>query len=345
MHALQLVDWKHPPELTEIADPEPGAGQVRVRIGAAGACHSDLHLMDDFEGGLLPWGPPFTLGHENAGWVDALGPGVRGLEIGEPVAVYGPWGCGRCHRCAEGMENYCVHQADGPAGGGLGLDGGMAELMIVPDARLLVPIGDLRPVDAAPLTDAGLTPYHAIKRSLPLLGPGSTAVVVGAGGLGHLAIQILEALTPAQVIAVDRRPDALALAAEVGADRTVLADDDAAEHVRAMTGGIGADVVLDLVGSDSTLRFGAAVARSLGHLTIVGIAGGTFPVGFFTVPYELSVATTYWGSRPELIEVLELARTGKIRAHVHEFRLADAPSVYDQMRAGALSGRAVVVPG
>jgi propanol-preferring alcohol dehydrogenase len=301
--------------------------------------------MDDFEGGLLPWGPPLTLGHENAGWVDALGAGVTGLEIGEPVAVYGPWGCGRCHRCAEGMENYCVHQADGAAGGGLGLDGGMAEHMIVPDARLLVPIGDLRPVDAAPLTDAGLTPYHAIKRSLPVLGPGSTAVVIGAGGLGHLAVQILDALTPAQVVAVDRRPDALALAEEVGADRTVLADDDAVQHVRGMTRGVGADLVLDLVGSDATLRFGTAVARSLGHLTIVGIAGGTLPVGFFTVPYELSVATTYWGSRPELMEVLELARAGKVRAHVHEFRLADAPSVYDRMRAGALSGRAVVVPG
>jgi propanol-preferring alcohol dehydrogenase len=344
MRALRLVDWKHPPELTEVTDPEPGPGQVRVRVGAAGACHSDLHLMDDFEGGLLPWGPPFTLGHENAGWVESVGPGVTRFEIGEPVAVYGPWGCGRCHRCAQGLENYCVHQAEGAAGGGLGLDGGMAELMIVPDARLLVPIGDLRPSEAAPLTDAGLTPYHAIKRSLPLLGPGSTAVVVGAGGLGHMAIQILEALTPAQVIAVDRRADALELAEQVGADRTVIADDAAAREVRGMTGDVGADVVLDLVGSDETLRLGAAVARSLGHLTIVGIAGGTLPLGFFTVPYELSVATTYWGSRPELIEVIELARTGKIRAHVHEFRLTDAASVYDQMRAGALSGRAVVIP-
>jgi propanol-preferring alcohol dehydrogenase len=315
-----------------------------VRIGGAGACHSDLHLIDDFEGGLLPWGPPFTLGHENAGWVESLGAGVTGLEIGAPVAVYGPWGCGRCHRCAEGMENYCVHQAEGAAGGGLGFDGGMAELMIVPDARLLMPIGDLRPADAAPLTDAGLTPYHAVKRSLPLLGPGATAVVVGAGGLGHMAIQILEALTPAQTIAIDRRPDALELAEQVGADHTLLFDADAVGDVRKMTSDVGADVVLDFVGSDETLRFGAAVTRSMGHLTLVGIAGGTLPVGFFTVPYELSVATTYWGSRPELMEVIELAQTGKIRPHIHLFSLDDAPSVYEQMRAGALSGRAVVVP-
>ena len=344
MRALRLVDWKHPPELMEVADPEPGPGQVRVRIGGAGACHSDLHLIDDFEGGLLPWGPPFTLGHENAGWVDSLGPGATGVEIGEPVAVYGPWGCGRCHRCAQGMENYCVHQAEGPAGGGLGLDGGMAEHLVVPDVRLLVPIGDLRPADAAPLTDAGLTPYHAVKRSLPLLGPGSTAVVIGAGGLGHMAVQILEALTPAQVVAVDRRIDALELAEQVGAHRTVLADDEAVNHVRAMTSGVGADVVLDFVGSDETLRQGTAMARSLGHLTIVGIAGGTLPLGFFTVPYELSVATTYWGSRPELIEVIELARTGRIRPHLHLVSLDDAPSVYEEMRAGKFAGRAVVIP-
>jgi propanol-preferring alcohol dehydrogenase len=344
MRALRLVEWKHPAELTEVAEPEPGPGEVRVRIGGAGACHSDLHLMDDFEGGLLPWGPPFTLGHENAGWVESIGAGATGVEIGEAVAVYGPWGCGRCHRCAQGMENYCVHQADGPAGGGLGLDGGMAEYLIVPDARLLVPIGDLHPADAAPLTDAGLTPYHAVKRSLPLLGPGSTAVVIGAGGLGHLAIQIVAASTPAQVIAVDRRVEALQLAEEVGADRSVLAGDDAAREVRSMTSGVGADVVLDFVGTDETLRSGAAMARSLGHLTLVGIAGGTLPLGFFTVPYELSVATTYWGSRPELIEVIELARAGKIRAQVQHFTLDEAPTVYERMRAGDVSGRAVVIP-
>jgi propanol-preferring alcohol dehydrogenase len=344
MRALRLVDWKHPPELVELPDPEPGPGEVRVRIGCAGACHSDLHLMDDFDAGLLPWGPPFTLGHENAGWVDVLGVGATGVEVGEPVALYGPWGCGRCHRCAQGMENYCIHQQEGAAGGGLGRDGGMAEFMIVPDARFLVPIGELSPVDAAPLTDAGLTPYHAVKRSLPLLGAGSTAVVVGAGGLGHMAVQILGALSPARVVAVDRRVEALELAAEVGAHHTVLVDDDPVAAVRDVTSGLGADVVLDFVGTDDTLRFGASVARSLGHLTLVGIAGGTLPLGFFTVAYELSVATTYWGSRPELIEVIELARTGRIRPQVEVFGLDDAASVYDHMRSGTLAGRAVIVP-
>lgn len=345
MQALQLTEWQHAPQLREVDEPDPAAGQVVVRIGGAGACHSDLHLLDEFAASPPGWTPPFTLGHENAGWVHAIGDGVVGVEIGEPVAVYGPWGCGRCHRCRQGMENYCERQAQiGASGGGLGLDGGMAALMLVPDARLLVPLGDLDPVDAAPLTDAGLTPYHAIKRSLPLLVPGATAVVIGAGGLGHMAIQILQALTPATIIAVDRRESALELAVEVGAHHGVVAGDDAAAEIRSLTGGRGADVVIDLVGADPTLALGAAVARAMGHLTVVGIAGGTLPVSFFTVPYELSVATTYWGSLPELMEVIALTQSGRIRAHVERCTLADAPAVYDRMRAGELAGRAVIVP-
>jgi propanol-preferring alcohol dehydrogenase len=345
MRALRLTSWKHQPELLEVADPEPAPGQVRVRIGAAGACHSDLHLMDDFDEGLLPWGPPFTLGHENAGWVEAIGAGATGLEIGEPVAVYGPWGCGRCHRCVQGLENYCIQQAELPvAGGGLGADGGMARHMIVPHARYLVPIGDLAPTDAAPLTDAGLTPYHAIKRSLPLLVPGTTAVVIGAGGLGHMAVQLLDALSPARIIAVDVRPEALSLASAVGASETLLMDDSALAAVRSATANVGADLVLDFVGNDATLRFGVAAARSMGHLTIVGLGGGTLELGFFSVPYELSIATTYWGSLPELTEVIALAQDGKIRAHVESFSLDDAAHAYELMRAGELQGRAVVVP-
>jgi propanol-preferring alcohol dehydrogenase len=159
-----------------------------------------------------------------------------------------------------------------------------------------------------------------------------------------MAIQILDALSPARVVAVDVNAGALELAHTVGAAETVPMDGDAVERVRAATNGIGADVVLDFVGTDETLRFGAGAARSLGHLTVVGIGGGTLPLGFFTVPYELSVATTYWGSIPELIEVIALARAGKIRAHVQQFSLDDAASAYERMRAGELHGRAVVVP-
>jgi propanol-preferring alcohol dehydrogenase len=348
MLALQLLEWKSEPKLMEVDEPRPGPGQVVVKIGGAGACHSDLHLMHDFEAGVLPWGPPFTLGHENAGWVHALGDGVTGFTVGQPVAVYGPWGCGSCARCRLGIETYCENPAAASVpggGGGLGLDGGMAEYLLVPDARHLVPLPDgLEPVQAAPLTDAGLTPYHAIRRSWPKLAPATHAVVIGVGGLGHLGVQILKATTATRVIAVDTRPAALQLAEECGADLTVRAGDEAAEQVRQATGGRGADLVLDFVGADATLALGAAVTRSLGDLTIVGIAGGTLPVSFFSVPYEVSIQTTYWGSRPELVEVLDLGARGLVRPKVTTFPLDQAMTAYHQMQHGELEGRAVIVP-
>jgi propanol-preferring alcohol dehydrogenase len=345
MKALQLTAFKQPGELVEIGEPEPGPGEVLIRIGGAGACHSDLHLMHDFEPGMLPWEPPFTLGHENAGWVEALGAGVVGVEVGEPVAVYGPWGCGRCRRCLQGMENYCERpDLVGAAAGGLGADGGMAPYMVVPSARHLVSIGDLDPADAAPLTDAGLTPYHALKRGLHLLTPGSTAVVIGAGGLGHLAVQMLRALTPATVIAVDQRAEALRLAESVGAHHGVVSDADVAATVLDISKGRGADVVLDVVGVDATLALGAAVSRTLGQLTIVGIGGGSLPMSYSATPYEVSVATTYWGSLPELHEVMALARSGMVTPHVTRFALDEAPTVYDRLAAGQIDGRAVIVP-
>jgi len=348
MRALRLLEWQSEPVLEEVAEPEPGPGQVVVRVGGAGACHSDLHLMDEFEAGLLPWGPPFTLGHENAGWVHALGPGVRGLEAGQPVAVYGPWGCGVCARCRLGIETYCENPVEAPVpggGGGLGLDGGMADLMLVPSARHVVPLPDgLDPVHAAPLTDAGLTPYHAVRRSLGKLTPGTTAVVIGVGGLGHVAVQILKAVTAASVVAVDTRTEALDLARSLGADVLVQSGDGSADQIREATRGRGADVVIDCVGSDSTLALGAATTRILGDLTIVGIAGGTLPLSFFSVAYEVSIQTTYWGSRPELVEVLDLAARGLVAPKITTYALDQGVEVYRHLRKGVVDGRAVIVP-
>jgi propanol-preferring alcohol dehydrogenase len=344
MHALQLVEFQQAPELREVADLDPAPGQVVIRVAGAGACHSDLHILHDFPPGLVPWPTPMTLGHENAGYVHALGAGVTGVEIGEPVAVYGPWGCGRCHRCRTGSENYCgVAHTNPIAGGGLGTHGGMAPLMLVPSARHLVPLGDLDPVLAAPLTDAGLTPYHAIARSRALLQPGATVVAIGVGGLGHLGVQILAATTAATIIAVDQRTEALALATDVGAHHAVLAESAAAE-IRGRTGGVGADVVLDFVGSDATLALAASVVRSAGHVTIVGLAGGALPVGQGRVPFGVSVSLTYWGSVTELIEVIALARAGAITPHVERFPLERAAEAYELLHAGKVRGRAVITP-
>src|SRR5580704_1787687 len=274
MRALQLKSFQSDPELVDLPEPEPGPGQVVIKVGGAGACHSDLHVMREFAEGMAPWGPPFVLGHEAAGWVHKTGGKVQNLEHGQPVAVYGLLGCGHCQPCAAGAENLCVHGMEGPPGIGFGVDGAMAEYLLVTDPRRLVPIGDLDPADVAPLTDAGLTPYRVIKKAQPKLTPGSHAVVIGAGGLGHLAIQILGALTPATVIAVDTSEPALALAREVGAAATVKAGDDAAKALKDATSGAGADVVLDFVGSAATIALGAAVAKAGADLVVIGAAGG-----------------------------------------------------------------------
>src|SRR5689334_23584782 len=249
MRAVQYRTVGAEPEVVEIDQPEPGPGQIRLRVTAAGLCHSDSFIMG-LPAEQYVYGLPLTLGHEGAGVVDALGDGVTGVAVGEPAAVYGPWGCGRCHACARGAENYCVNAAAlGIAPPGLGSPGALAEYLIVDDVRHLVPLGDLDPVATVSLTDAGLTPYHSIVSSLPRLWPGSTAVVIGAGGLGHVGIQIVRALSGATVIALDISEEKLALATEVGAHHVLRSDESAVAEIRSLTRGVGAEVVFDFVGA------------------------------------------------------------------------------------------------
>jgi alcohol dehydrogenase, propanol-preferring len=342
--AYRLPAWETRPRMEDVDVPEPGPGQVLIKVGGAGACHSDLHLSE-WPPGVVPFEPPFTIGHENAGWVEQVGPGVEGLELGEPVAVFGSWGCGRCAACRVSEENYCEHQAElGHFGGGLGLDGGMAEYMLVPHPRLLLPLGDLDPRDAAPLTDAALTPYQAVKRSLGILGPGSTAVVIGVGGLGHLAIQILSALCPAKVIAVDTSAEKLELAKRLGAEVAVAAGEGAAAEIREANKGRGADLVIDLVGAQETIDLAAAVVQFKSHLTVVGLAGGKLPFDFSALPFATQLTFISWGSGIELAEVLALAEAGKIETEVERFSLDQAEEAYRRVHDGTLSGRAVVCP-
>lgn len=345
MQAYRLTRWQEPARLEDVPVPEPRAGEVLVRIGGAGACHSDLHLMDWPEG-QLPFGPPFTLGHENAGWVAALGDGVDGLEIDEPVAVYGPWGCGRCRACRSSRENYCERQAEiGVFGGGLGRDGGMAPYMLVPSPRLLLPLGDLDPRDAAPLSDAALTPYHAIRRALGRLHPGTTAVVIGVGGLGQMAVQLLRALTSARIVSVDLDPAHLERSRDLGSDVQLLPDDRAAGEIGELTGGRGASLVLDVVGSTETIALATAVVAVDGQLTVLGLAGGSLEwTAMGVLPWASSLSSTYWGSAIELIEVLDLARAGRIHTDVERFPLAEAPAAYAALREGRIRGRAVICP-
>jgi propanol-preferring alcohol dehydrogenase len=308
-----------------------------IKIGGAGACHLDLDLMKDFgDGQLSPnrWNPPFTLGHENAGWIDSIGAGVSRFREGDPVAVYG---------AAAYVEG--GGEEGGRGGGGLGLDGGMAEYMLVPFERLLIDLPDgLKPVDAAPLTDAALTPYHAIKKSWAKLTPDAFIVIIGVGGLGHMAVQIAKVTTGATIIAIDSKSEALELATSLGAKYTFKVGDEIQSKVKDLTGGHGAEVVLDFVGNKQTMALGASICRALGDFTIVGIAGGALPFPFFSMPYESTLQTTYWGSRVELAEVLDLSAHHLISPKISKFKLVDAPQVYLDLAAGKIEGRAVIVP-
>ena len=344
VRALRLTKWHQEAELVEISKPTPSRGQVVVRIGGAGLCHSDLHMMYGDPSTPSPLPLPFTLGHENAGWVADVGERVSSVRVGQAVAVYGAWGCGSCSRCIVGIDNYC--EANLPeAGGGLGADGGVAEYLLVPDARYLLALPEgLTPAQAAPLTDAALTPFHAVKRSWPKLNATASAMIIGVGGLGHMAIQILKATTASTVIALDTRREALDLALSLGADVVIEAGDGVASEVRKATRGLGADVVLDCVGTDRTLGTAVASARTLGDVTLVGVASGSFPFGYLTVPREVSFQTVYWGSRSELTEVLELAARGYLRPETTTFSLEEALSAYRALDSGELLGRAVVTP-
>ncbi|MFC8428206.1 NAD(P)-dependent alcohol dehydrogenase [Streptomyces sp. NPDC057253] len=347
--AVRLTRWGGPPVLTEVAPPVPTGEEVLIQVEAAGLCRSDLHVIDAGPDDL-PYLVPFTLGHETAGRVVRRGPLAGGPGIGERVVVYGPWGCGSCARCRAGAENYCDRRlaldvARTGTGPGLGRDGGMADLLLVPSGRLLVPVGDLDAVQAAPLSDAGLTAYHSVNTVRHALGDGTAVVVLGVGGLGHLAVQILRATTNAEVLAVDVREEALALAHECGAHFGTLLRPDTAAVLRDRTGGVGAVAVLDFVGSRSSLDPAVAVLRPGGELAVVGSGGGELTVRKpGALPPGTRISLPFWGTLPELEAVVSLAREGVLRVEVERFPLSGALEALARLRSGDVRGRAVLVP-
>ncbi len=337
MLAARLVDAGKPLELQDVPVPDVEGDQVLVRVAGAGVCHTDLHLLA-MPGGIVL---PRTLGHENTGHIERLGPDATGFQEGDAVAVYGGWGCGACGLCLGGEEQLC----DITKWISYALDGGYAEFLLVPHVRHIVPLEGLDPVEAAPLTDAGLTPYRAIKRAAPLLHGSSTAVVLGVGGLGQFAVQILHAMTGARIIAVDTDESKLKRAREWGADLTLMSDAEAAATIKEHTGGEGAQVVLDLVGENGTLALAAQSVARGGRLVVVGLAGGSLSYNFLAVPWEAEVVSSAWGSRSELVEVLELARRGHIQSRVQTYPLEKVNEALEDLEAGAVDGRAVVTPG
>jgi propanol-preferring alcohol dehydrogenase len=324
--------------LEEVATPEPNGDEVLVRVAGAGVCRSDLHVLDGLFAELVR--PPVTMGHEIAGRVEAVGPDVRGLAPGDGVAVMVGWGCGRCRWCTAGHEQLCPQGDEA----GATRDGGFADFVLVPRSRHLVPLGDLDPVEATPLGCAALSAYAAVTRVRPQLADGSTLAVIGIGGLGEYAVQIARAIGEATVVAVDVDDDRLALAQRLGAHHGVRAGAGAAGEIRALTGGEGADAVIDLVGSDETLALGADAVARRGVVALLGLAGGSVEFDFFRLAPEASLTTVVAGTLGDLREVVALAQAGRIRSRVRRYPLGEIGRALDDLRHGRVDGRAVVVP-
>jgi alcohol dehydrogenase, propanol-preferring len=344
MLAYRLLQSQTEPEFQEVPEPHAGPGQVVVRVAGSGLCHTDFTVISRDRSYWKDDPPPFTLGHEIAGWVEEVGAGVRNFKRGDAVAVNPSWAsCGRCHMCRSGEENHCLYQKAIRAPG-VGFDGGHAPYVLVPEARFLVPIGDLDPVAAAPLTDAGITTYSAIKPALPSIWPGSTVVVIGIGGLGLYAIQFLRLLTDARVVAVDRTEARRKLANEYGADEVISTGPSAAEQIREISGGVGAIFIIDCVGADATLATAVAALSRRGRLAVVGAGGGSIPFDFFKVPPGAQLVTSLNGGSIALMEVVEMAALGRLKILVDRYPLNAAKKGYDDFEHGRLVGRAVLMP-
>jgi alcohol dehydrogenase, propanol-preferring len=337
--AVRLYASPGPLVTEEVPTPEPRGAEVRIRVAGCGVCHTDLHIA---RGEMPRVELPVTLGHEVSGWVDAWGPDARGaleaagLGEGDPVLVFGGWGCRNCTDCRSGEEERCAFGRSP----GFQVDGGYAEAMLVPDPRYLIGLGALDPMRAAPLADAGLTPFRAVRRAAPWLESGARVLVIGFGGLGQFALQYLRRLPGLIVVVRDLNPDKAALALAMGADAAFDGTEgDAAGEVAGP-----AAAVFDFVGSDETLELGAGLVAPGGLLMIVGEGGGALRFGFAAPAVESWVTTAAWGSFEELHQVVGLVAAGSLAWDVEPMPLAQAAAAHARLERGEVAGRIVLAP-
>ena len=339
MQAARLVRYRAPFQLEEVAPPRiVGPRDVVVRVGAAGLCRTDLHII---EGMLEPYGVrlPYTPGHETAGWVAAVGAEVSAVRPGEAVLVDPNDSCGLCRPCRVGLDTYC----EAVRMPGFTTDGGFAEFLVTRERGVVRLPADLPPADAAPHADAGLAAYRAVKKAARRLGAGDAVAVIGAGGLGHIAVQLLKLLTPAAVIAVDRSREALDLALELGADHAVTSDAGVVASVRDVSGG-GVQAVVDFVGDGEVPLQAIDMLRRGGTYFVVGY-GGTLEVPLATIVVnELTVVGNLVGTHAELEELVGLAAAGRVTVRSRQYPLAEINQAVDDLRNGRVLGRAVLVP-
>ena len=340
MRAALLSEYHRPLELVERPEPEPrGSRDVVVKVGGAGVCATDLHAM---EGLMEPAGlrPPVVLGHENAGWVHAVGDDVTAASVGDAVLVYPAYSCGLCVSCRRGLDMHCVkHQFTW-----LTQDGGFADYVLVDERQLLALPPGVEPAEVAPHADAGITAYHAVKKLLPRLEPGSTVAMIGVGGVGHIALQLVDLLGASHVIAIDTDGRRRALARELGAGEVLGDEANTIDAVRELTGGRGVDVVFDFVGTDDTHQAGLAMLARRGVYSVIGYGGTISLPSVGMIATETAIAGNLVGSWVDLWELLQLHGRSEITLRTETHALEDVNDVLEKLRAGDVTGRAVLVP-
>jgi NAD+-dependent secondary alcohol dehydrogenase Adh1 len=341
MRAVQVVGYHQDLQMTEVPVPEPtGPFDVVVKIGGAGVCRTDIHILEGQWAEKSGVALPYTIGHENAGWVHAVGSAVTHVAEGDKVILHPLITCGLCRACRSGDDVHC----EANAFPGIDTHGGYADY-IKTSARSVVRIDDtLEPADVAALADAGLTAYHAAAKAARRLTPRDRCVVIGAGGLGHIGIQVLKALTPAELIVVDRNEQALELAESIGADRRVVADGTQVEQILELTNGHGAEVVVDFVGENGTTAEGLAMTRRAGDYHVVGYGENIDVPTIDLISEEKNVVGNLVGSYNDLCDLMQLAARGSVVLHTAKYPLDDFQRAIDDLGAGNVRGRAILTP-
>ncbi len=347
MKAAQL--YKYDKEMNvdlvveKVPDPTINApDEVIVRVGAAGLCRTDLHIIEgvwrsvmDAEDSLLP----YIMGHENAGWVESVGSGVKSVKPGDAVICHPLRSCGVCPGCRRGEDMYCENGSFP----GLGRDGGFAEYLLTNERTLIKLEENVAPLDVAPMADAGITAYRVAKRAAKLLNPGSYCVVLGVGGLGHIAIQCLRELCSTRIIAVDNNTEARELARELGADQAIGGKQDVVEQVKELTGG-GAHVVIDFVAELGAEQLCWQMLRQGGTHFIVGYGGRIEIPTVHMIMNEVTVSGSLVGNYLELVELMELNAQGRVKMSFKEYSLDSINAAIADFKNRSFVGRAVIVP-
>jgi NAD+-dependent secondary alcohol dehydrogenase Adh1 len=341
MKAVRLHAYHQQPVVEDVPQPHvTNPLDVVVRIGGAGVCRTDLHIIEEQWAAKSGVTLPYTIGHENAGWVEEIGSAVTNVAVGDTVILHPTPTCGLCHACRAGDDMHC-EQSRFP---GIDSDGGMAEYLLT-SARACIRLDPgTQPADVAALADAGITAYHAVRNAVPLLYPGTVCVVNGAGGLGHIGIQSLAALTATTIVVVDRNPEALELAKQLGADHTVVADGKHVAAVLDLTGGNGAEVVLDFVAEQGAQQDAFAMTRRAGSHFVIGYGGNIDIPTIDIISTERNIVGNLVGTYNDLVELMVLAQAGKVTLHTRKYPLDAALDALADLDAGRVRGRAILTP-